>query len=75
MIEKIQEFASKVQNIQQEIDTCLKAPFVEDDWQLGIRTELSPLEKIEQLMNDKQFSKALKECKAALFVYGESESL
>jgi hypothetical protein len=38
MIEKIQEFASKVQKIQQEIDICLKAPFVEDDWQLGIRT-------------------------------------
>ena len=26
-------------------------------------------------MNDKQFSKALKECKAALDVYGQSESV
>jgi hypothetical protein len=43
MIGKIEEFSSKVKNIQEDIDSCLRAPFVEDDWKLGIRTEFNPL--------------------------------
>lgn len=35
MIDKIQEFATNVKNIQEDIDFCLKAPIVYDDWKLN----------------------------------------
>jgi hypothetical protein len=47
MILQIQDFATKVKNIQTNIDDLLKTEYVEEDWgQMNINYDNNPVAKI-----------------------------
>jgi hypothetical protein len=59
MIHRIQDFAMKVKNIQNDIDYLLKTEIADEPLYLRKERHDKPIARIEELMDEKEFSLAL----------------